>query len=196
MPSVKKVRRPSPSRAGHYKIDPSVFVAETATIVGDVSIGKNSSVWFSAVLRGDIAPIVVGRETNIQDGAVLHVGREFPCVIGNRVSIAHGAMVHGATVKDGAMIGIGAVVLNGAVVGENAMIAAGAVVTENAVIPAGFLVTGIPGRPIRPVRPDQRDTLREAARNYIRYAKAYKRGDRTAAKNGKPDPSYSKRRKA
>jgi len=196
VPSVKKGRRPSRSGSTRSKIDPSVFIAETATITGDVSIGKSSSVWFSAVVRGDIAPIIVGRETNIQDGAVLHVGHGFPCVIGNRVTIGHGAMVHGATVKDEAMIGIGAIVLNGAVIGENALIGAGAVVTENTVIPPGYLVTGIPGRPIKPIGQEQRDYVLKAASNYIRYAQEYKRLVRSTAQYGRQSPSSSKRRKA
>ncbi|HET6464402.1 MAG TPA: gamma carbonic anhydrase family protein [Nitrospiria bacterium] len=196
MRSVKKGRRPSRSGAPRYKIDPSVFIAETATIVGDVSIGESSSVWFSAVVRGDIAPIIVGRQTNIQDGVVLHVGHGFPCVIGNRVTIGHGAMVHGATVRDGAMIGIGAIVLNGAVIGENALIGAGAVVTENSVIPPGYLVTGVPGRPVKRIRPEQRDYILKAASNYIRYAQEYKRFVQASTQRKKQRPAFSKRRKA
>ncbi|HUK56767.1 MAG TPA: gamma carbonic anhydrase family protein [Nitrospiria bacterium] len=185
MPSAKKGQKLFPSGPARSKIDPSVFIAETATVIGDVSIGKSSSVWFSAVVRGDIAPIVVGEETNIQDGAVLHVGHGFPCVIGSRVTIGHGAMVHGATVKDGALIGIGAIVLNGAVVGEKALIGAGAVVTENTVIPPGMMVTGVPGRPVKPVRPEQRNYIRRAAYNYVRYAQDYKRFPQKAAGRAK-----------
>jgi len=196
VPSDKKGRMPSRSRAPRYRIDPSVFIAETATIAGNVSIGKSSSVWFSAVVRGDIAPIIVGRETNIQDGVVLHVGHGYPCVIGNRVTIGHGAMVHGATVKDGAMIGIGAIILNGAVIGENALIGAGAVVPENTVIPPGVLVMGIPGRPMKPVRREQRDSILKAASNYIRYAQEYKRFVQATAQKARRSPSFSKRRKA
>jgi len=148
------------------------------------------------VVRGDIAPIIVGRETNIQDGVVLHVGHGYPCVIGNRVTIGHGAMVHGATVKDGAMIGIGAIILNGAVIGENALIGAGAVVPENTVIPPGVLVMGIPGRPMKPVRREKRDSILKAASNYIRYAQEYKRFVQATAQKARRSPSFSKRRKA
>lgn len=166
-----------------HKIDPSVFIAKTATVVGAVSIGRSSSVWFSAVVRGDIAPVVIGDESNIQDGAVLHVGHDFPCVVGNRVTIGHGAIVHGATVKDDAMVGIGAVVLNGAVIGENTLVAAGAVVTENTVIPPGSLVLGVPGRRSRPITERQRTYILEAASNYVRYAREYKKkGGRRAAR--------------
>jgi carbonic anhydrase/acetyltransferase-like protein (isoleucine patch superfamily) len=165
-----------------HKIDPSVFIAKTATVVGAVSIGKSSSVWFSAVVRGDIAPVVIGEESNIQDGAVLHVGHGFPCVVGNRVTIGHGAVVHGATLKDDVMVGIGAVVLNGAVIGEHTLVAAGAVVTENTVIPPGWLVLGIPGRPSRPITEAQRTYILEAASHYVRYAREYKKGGRRAAR--------------
>jgi carbonic anhydrase/acetyltransferase-like protein (isoleucine patch superfamily) len=179
-------------KAPRYKIDASVFIAKTATIVGEVSIGKSSSVWFSAVVRGDIAPVVIGEETNVQDGAVLHVGHGFPCIVGNRVTIGHGAMVHGATVKDDVMIGIGAIVLNGAVIGEHSLVAAGAVVTENAVIPPGSLVMGIPGRPVRPVTVEQRATIAEAASNYVRHAREYKKADQSGARRVKRKSSHTR----
>ncbi|HEY5594122.1 MAG TPA: gamma carbonic anhydrase family protein [Nitrospiria bacterium] len=185
--------RQKPSR---YKIDSSVFIAKTATVVGEVSIGKSSSVWFSAVVRGDIAPVVIGEETNVQDGAVLHVGHGCPCIIGNRVTIGHGAIVHGATVKHDAMVGIGAIVLNGAVIGEHSLVAAGAVVTENTVIPPGSLVIGIPGRPVRPVTEEQRTYLAEAASNYVRYAREYKKTGRAGARPAKPKSSFNKRRRS
>jgi carbonic anhydrase/acetyltransferase-like protein (isoleucine patch superfamily) len=164
------------------QIDASVFIAKTATVVGEVAIGKSSSVWFSAVVRGDIAPVVIGEASNIQDGAVLHVGHGFPCLVGNRVTVGHGAIVHGATVKDDAMIGIGAIVLNGAVIGEGSLVAAGSVVTENTIIPPGSLVMGIPGRPVRPVTDEQRGYIRTAAGNYVGYALEYRRSARKAAR--------------
>ena len=179
---MPKQRKPS-----RYRIDPSVFIAKTATVVGEVSIGKSSSVWFSAVVRGDIAPVVVGDESNVQDGAVLHVGHGFPCIIGHRVTIGHGAMVHGATVKNDSMVGIGAIVLNGAVIGEHSLVAAGAVVTEGTVIPPGSLVMGIPGRPVRPITEVQRAYIGEAASNYVRYAREYKKTARMKKK-----PSFKK----
>jgi len=173
------------------RIDPSVFIAKTATVVGEVSIGKDSSVWFSAVARGDIAPVLIGKETNVQDGAVLHVGHGFPCILGDRVTVGHGAIVHGATVKNDSMIGIGAIILNGAVIGENSLVGAGSVVTENTVIPPGSLVMGIPGRAIRPVTNEQRGYIRMAAESYVRYAREYAR----AARSGTGQKKKSKRRK-
>lgn len=165
-----------PRRPGkNTKIHPSVFIARNAAVIGDVTIGKSSSVWFSAVLRGDINPVTVGEETNIQDGAVLHVGHGHPCIVGDRVTVGHGAIVHGATVKSDTMIAIGAVVLNGAVIGENCLIGAGAVVTENTVVPPGSLVLGVPGRVIRPVTEDQKADILRAANSYVRLAKARRR---------------------
>ena len=181
--------RPKPSRP---KIDSSVFIAKTATVIGEVSIGKSSSVWFSAVVRGDIAPVVIGEETNVQDGAVLHVGHGFPCLIGNRVTIGHGAIVHGAAVKDDAMIGIGAIVLTGAVIGEHSLVAAGAVVTENTVIPPGVLVMGIPGRPVRPISNEQRAYMVKAGRNYVQYAREYHSADQTSDRRMQKKPLLNK----
>jgi len=183
----------SRAKSSRQKIDPSVFIAKTATVVGEVSIGKSSSVWFSAVVRGDIAPVVIGEETNVQDGAVLHVGHGLPCVVGNRVTIGHGAMVHGATVKDDVMIGIGAIVLNGAEIGEHSLVAAGAVVTENTVIPPGSLVMGIPGRPVRSTTDEQRAYIMKAARSYVRYSKEYARTDGTAGRRIKKKSSLKNR---
>ncbi|HEY5649121.1 MAG TPA: gamma carbonic anhydrase family protein [Nitrospiria bacterium] len=152
------------------RIHSSAFVVPNASIVGNVSIGPSSSVWYAAVLRGDIAPVQVGEETNIQDGCVLHVGTEYPCIVGNRVTIGHGAIVHGATVEDEVLIGIGAIVLNGAVIGTGSLIGSGAVVTEGTKIPPGSLVLGIPGRVVGPVSPGQRENIRKAAADYVRLS--------------------------
>lgn len=184
--------RQKPSR---HKIHSSVFIAKTAAVVGEVSIGKSSSVWFSAVVRGDIAPVVIGEETNVQDGAVLHVGHDFPCIIGNRVTIGHGAIVHGAMVKNDVMIGIGAIVLNGAVIGERSLVAAGAVVTENTDVPPDSLVIGIPGRPVRPISDEQRAYMIKAAKNYVNIAKEYRSADPTADPRTKKKPSFNRNKR-
>ena len=185
---------PSHPQCDRPLIDPSIFVAETATVIGDVSIGQASSIWFSAVVRGDIAPVKIGEETNIQDGAVLHVGENFPCIVGDRVTVGHGAIVHGATVKDESMIGIGAIVLNGAVIGEHSLVGAGAVVTENTIIPPGSLVLGIPGRPVRPVSEKQLKHIRESATNYSRLAREYKLKDEKKRLSPGKGPSRVKSR--
>lgn len=148
-------------------VHPSVFVAPTASIVGDVTIGRASSVWYSAVLRGDIAPVRIGEESNIQDGCVLHVGTEFPCTVGNRVTIGHGAVVHGATLEDEVLVGIGAIILNGAVVGRGSLIGSGAVVTEGSRIPPASLVLGVPGKVVGTVDAERRDYIIKSAEDYV-----------------------------
>jgi carbonic anhydrase/acetyltransferase-like protein (isoleucine patch superfamily) len=153
------------------RIHPSVFIAATASIVGEVRIGPDSSVWYGAVVRGDIAPITIGAATNIQDGAILHVGKRFPCVIGDRVTVGHGAIVHGATVEDDVMIAMGACVLNGAVIGSRSIVGAGAVVTEGVIVPPNSIVVGIPARVAKSIGPEQLKQVLGAARNYVRYAR-------------------------
>ncbi|MGB4132276.1 MAG: gamma carbonic anhydrase family protein, partial [Tepidanaerobacteraceae bacterium] len=117
------------------KIHESCFIAPTADVIGDVTVGENSSIWHRTVLRGDVNKIVVGANTNIQDGSIVHVADDYPTIIGDNVTIGHGAIVHGCTVKDGAFIGMGAIILDGAVIGEGALIGAGALVTEGKEIP-------------------------------------------------------------
>jgi carbonic anhydrase/acetyltransferase-like protein (isoleucine patch superfamily) len=157
------------------KVHPRAFIAPNATLIGRVAVGEGSSVWFGAVLRGDIAPITVGRGTNIQDNAVLHVERGIPCRVGNGVVIGHQATVHACTVKDGALIGIGARVLNGAVVGERALVAAGAVVLEGAVIPPGTLAVGVPAKPVRRLTPRDLAAIRRNALGYRKLGELYRK---------------------
>jgi carbonic anhydrase/acetyltransferase-like protein (isoleucine patch superfamily) len=154
-------------------IDPSVFVAPTATVIGDVSLGANASVWYGACVRADMASIRIGEGSNVQDNATLHVDPGVPTVIGRFVTIAHNAVVHGATVGDFSLIGMGAVVLNGAVIGEGSLIAAGAVVREGMQVPPGSLVAGVPGRVVRELSPEQADHLRHNAESYIACAQAH-----------------------
>lgn len=154
-------------------IDDSVFVADNATIRGDVSIGADSSVWFGTVIRGDTEQVKIGSRSNIQDLCVLHADPGKPCQIGDDVTIGHSAVVHGATVDDGAMIGIRAVVLNGAQIGTGAIIGAGAVVTEGQQIPAHSLAVGIPAKVIRELTESDQQRLRRTAAHYVKAAKAY-----------------------
>lgn len=127
------------------RIDKAAYVAENATISGDVTLGENSSVWFNAVMRAEVAPIIIGALSNVQDHAMLHADYDCPVTIGERVSIGHNAIVHGATIEDRVIVGMGAIVMNGAVVGEGSIIAAGALVKERTVIPPYSLVAGVPG---------------------------------------------------
>ncbi len=130
-------------------ISPDAFVAPTADIIGKVSIAADASVWFGAVIRGDEAPISIGEGSNVQDNAVLHCDEHSPMVIGKNVTLGHGAIIHGATIGDNTLIGMGAIVLNGANIGENCIVGAGAVVKENAVIPPNSMLVGVPAKIIR-----------------------------------------------
>lgn len=162
----------------HAKITPSIpdsaWVADTATVRGQVTLGEHVSIWFSAVLRGDEAPITVGDNTNVQDGAVLHVSAGFPCVVGASVTIGHRAVVHGCTVEDGALIGMGAIVLDGAHIGAGAVVAAGAVVSPGMTIPPGVLVRGVPARVFGPLSASQKQLGPRAVRNYVARKEAYR----------------------
>lgn len=158
-------------------IPKSAWVAETATVRGDVMLGEDVSVWFSAVIRGDEEPIRVGARSNVQDGAVLHVSADFPCVVGESVTIGHNAIVHGCTVEDGALIGMGATVLDGAVIGRGALVGAGALVPPGMVVPPEVLVLGVPAKVIGPLSEKQRGTGQTAVSNYVKRKEAYRRGE-------------------
>jgi carbonic anhydrase/acetyltransferase-like protein (isoleucine patch superfamily) len=147
-------------------IAPDVFVAPNAVIIGDVEIGAGSSVWFGCVLRGDIGPIRIGERTNLQEGVIVHLDEGAPTVVGNDVTIGHGAIIHGVRIGDGAQIGMGAIILSHAVIGEASMIAAGAVVAERAEIPAGCVAMGIPAKVRREVTDEERRELLGRAAAY------------------------------
>jgi len=157
-------------------IAPSGWVAETAVVRGDVTLGEDVSVWFGAVLRGDEAPIAVGDRSNIQDGAVLHVSAGFPCLVGREVTIGHGAVVHGCTIEDGALIGIRATVLDGAVVGRGAVVGAGAVVPPGMHIPPEMLALGVPAKVVGPLTDAQRSAGPRAVGNYMARKEDYREG--------------------
>lgn len=148
------------------------FVAENATIIGDVSFGANCSVWFNAVIRGDVNKIRIGNKVNIQDGAVIHCTyQKHPTIIGNNVSIGHNAIVHGCVIKDNVLIGMGAIVMDNCIVESNAIVAAGAVVTQNTVVPSGTIFAGVPAKKVKDI--DQSNFAGEIdriANNYVMYA--------------------------
>ena len=158
------------------RIDPTAWVHPAATVVGDVTLAAQVSVWPGAVLRGDVDLIRIGEETNVQDGAVLHCDDGQPCLIGKRVTIGHRAVVHGCTVEDGALIGIGAVVLSGAVIGAGALIAAGAVVGEGKKIPPHSLVMGVPARVLRPLSDEQRERVARGYKTYVALKERHREG--------------------
>lgn len=137
-------------------IDKAAYIAENATISGDVTLGENSSVWFNAVMRAEVAPITIGALSNVQDHVMLHADYDCPVTIGERVSIGHSAIVHGATIEDRVIVGMGAIVMNGAVIGEGSIIAAGALVKEGMVVPSYSLVAGVPGVVKKTFEPGQR----------------------------------------
>lgn len=147
------------------------FIAPNATIVGDVVMGKNCSVWFNAVIRGDVNSITIGNDSNIQDGAVIHATYlKAATNIGNRVSVGHNAIVHGCTLKDHILVGMGAIIMDHAVIEEYTIIAAGAVVLENMLCESGFIYAGIPAKKIKPITAEQRALLEKLPDNYIMYA--------------------------
>jgi carbonic anhydrase/acetyltransferase-like protein (isoleucine patch superfamily) len=155
------------------RVDPTAFIVPGAVVIGDVTLGPQSSVWFNAVLRGDVAPIRLGSCTNVQDGAVLHADEGFPCTLGDRVTVGHNAIVHGCRIEDNVMVGMGSVVMNGALVGQNSIIGVGAVVTEGTRIPPGSVVLGVPAEVKRAVEDRDRERITRAAAHYVEYARHY-----------------------
>lgn len=146
----------------------AAWIAPNATVVGDVTIGENASVWYGAVLRGDSGAIVIGNGTNIQDNCVIHE----KTTIGDGCTVGHGAIVHGCTIGNNCMVGMGAIILNGAVIGDNCLIGAGALVTGKIQAPAGSVLLGNPAKIVKDVTPAQLDEIRQDAENYIRLAQS------------------------
>lgn len=148
------------------------YIHPTAVIIGNVTLGRDASVWPTAVLRGDIDAIAIGDETNVQDGVIVHVDVGRPVRVGNRVTIGHRAVIHGCTIEDDCLIGIGAIVLNGAIVGTGSVIGAGAVVPEGMKVPPGSLVLGVPGKVVRKVDAELSAKIEHGARTYVERGRA------------------------
>ncbi|MGC6493536.1 MAG: gamma carbonic anhydrase family protein [Myxococcota bacterium] len=166
--------------ASHFRIQShspqvaaGVFIARNATVLGDVALGAGCSVWFQAVIRGDVEAIRIGDRTNIQDGAVLHADPGFPCDLGAGVTVGHRAVIHGARVGDHAMIGMGAILLNGCVIGEACIVGAGALVPSNRVFPPKSLILGTPAKVVRSLTEDEVAGLAESAAHYVAAGLAY-----------------------
>jgi carbonic anhydrase/acetyltransferase-like protein (isoleucine patch superfamily) len=153
------------------------FIHPRATVLGDVTLGRGASIWPGAVLRGDTAPISIGDESNIQDGAIVHVDHGVPATIGARSAVGHGAIVHGATVEDECLIAIGAIVLNGVHVGRGSIIAAGALCPEGLRIPPNSLVMGVPGKVVRQTTAEERERIARTVQSYLELQQAHRRGD-------------------
>jgi len=166
MPVIKPVNGKLP------QIEEDCFIAENATIVGDVIIGNQSSIWFSAVIRGDVNSIKIGNKVNIQDGAVVHATyKTSPTNIGNNVSIGHNAIVHGCTIHDNVLIGMGSIVMDDCIIESNSIIAAGAVVTKNTVVPSGSIYAGTPARKIKDISKELiSGEINRIANNYVKYS--------------------------
>ncbi|HEX8834202.1 MAG TPA: gamma carbonic anhydrase family protein [Abditibacteriaceae bacterium] len=157
-------------------VHPTAFVAANATVVGSVTLGKESSVWFGATLRGDINAIVVGDGSNIQDGAVLHVADAFAARVGNLVTVGHNAIVHACTIGNEVLIGMGAIVMDGAEIGDRCIIGAGAIVTGGTKIPSGSLVLGTPAKVARTLSAQEQDSIRTWADRYVILSRRYLNG--------------------
>ena len=159
-----------PFRAIRPTVDRSAFVDESAQVIGDVHIGSESSIWMNVVIRGDINHIRIGARTNVQDLTCVHVVRDtHPTVIGDNVTIGHSAVVHGCTIEDRCLIGMGAILLNGCRIGTGSIVAAGALVPEGMEIPPGSLVMGMPAKVRRPLTPEEDASIQRYADNYVRY---------------------------
>ena len=149
------------------------FLAPNATLVGDVRFGAECSVWFGAVLRGDINHVALADRANVQDGCILHVSKKLPCLIGARTSLGHGVIAHACTVGADCLLGMGCKVLDGAVIGDGCLIAAGCVVPEGLVVPPGQLVAGVPGRIVKPLKPELAERMRRINGDYVAYQELY-----------------------
>src|SRR5919107_289191 len=157
-------------------IHPTAFIASTAAVMGDVTLGEDASVWYGAVLRGDMAPIIIGPQSNIQDGTVVHVDEGVPCHVGQRVGVGHRVILHGCTIEDDCLIAMGSVLLNGVVIGSGSVVAAGAVVPEGMRVPPKSLVMGVPGRIVRTVDATLAERVAATWSHYVEEARAHKAG--------------------
>ena len=158
-------------------IDPAAFLAHGAIVLGDVHLGKDASVWYNTVVRGDTERISIGDETNIQDLSMIHADPGVPCLVGCRVTVGHRVILHGCTVEDECLIGMGAILLNGVRIGNGSIIGAGAVLVEGMEVPPGSLVLGVPGRVVRAVDESMRKRIDRAWRHYVAAAQRHRAGE-------------------
>ena len=158
------------------RVAASAWVADTAQVIGNVVLGENASVWFGTVVRGDTEAITIGAGTNIQDASVLHADFGQPLVVGERVTVGHQVMLHGCTIGDETLIGIGAIVLNGARIGKNCLVGAGALVTEGKEFPDGSMIIGSPAKAVRQLTPEQIEGLKLSAQHYMDNARRFRAG--------------------
>ncbi len=155
------------------QVDESAFIAPSADLIGDVTVGPDSSIWYQAVLRGDINKIVIGRGSNVQDGCVIHLEKNQGTIVGDYVTVGHKAMLHACVIEDECLIGMCATVMDGAVIGARSIVGAGALVTKNTKVPPGSLVLGCPAKVVRQLTEDEQSALKKGAENYIAYKKPF-----------------------
>jgi len=166
-------------------VPPSCFIEETAVVIGDVVMGEECSAWFHAVIRGDVNYIRIGHRTNVQDLCMVHVTHDtHPLIIGDDVTIGHNVVLHGCTIHNRVLVGMGAIIMDGAVIGEDSVVGAGALITEDTVVPPKSLILGSPAKVKRPVTEQELAWIRESAQNYIRYSRQYLSGP------DKPRPGF------
>lgn len=157
-------------------IPENAYIAPGSTVIGDVRLGENVSLWFQSVLRADINYIEIGAQTNIQDACLLHVTQVHPLVVGARVTVGHGVILHGCNIGDDCLIAMGAIILDGAVVESGCLVGAGALVPPGMLVPQGSLVLGSPAKVVRPVRPEDKERIAKGWQNYIDYAERFRKG--------------------
>jgi len=158
------------------EIDDSAFIAQNSTIIGRCTIGQNCSIWFNAVLRADVNEIIVGNGTNVQDGCVIHCDEDYKTTIGENVTIGHNAIIHGCTIGENCIIGMGSTVLDGAVIGENVIVGANSLVTSGKIIPAGVLVMGSPAKVVRMLTAEEIEGIRHSVKGYVSLSREYING--------------------
>jgi gamma-carbonic anhydrase len=163
-----------PYKSFSPELGEEVFIASGAFVIGRVAIGNRTSIWFGAVVRGDMESIRIGAESNIQDNVTVHVDYDFPTVVGDRVTVGHNAILHGCTVEDGCLIGMGSILLNGSVIGRDSLIAAGSLITQGIIIPPRSLVIGSPGKVVRTLSEEQIPVKGAMYRNYMAMASDYR----------------------
>lgn len=162
-------------KLGLGEIHPETFIAEGAKVIGQVTLKKGASIWFNATVRADLAEIIIGEESNVQDNCVIHVEKDKPTIIGDRVTIGHGAILHACRIGDESLIGMGAIILDGASIGANCLVAAGSVVPPGKSFPDGWLIMGVPAKAVRELTPEEKESLKASAQRYRLYAEAYRR---------------------
>ena len=157
------------------KIDENTYISESVDIIGKVEVLENANIWFGTRLRGDMNNIIIGRNTNIQENSVVHVDSKSPCIIGNNVTIGHGAIIHGCNIADNVLVGMGSIILNNAKIGNNTIIGAGSLITQGKEFPGGVLILGNPAKIVRELTKAEIESIQYSADNYVRLSKKYKK---------------------